>query len=70
MRNLDPSRYIWTARHYRPYLAGSVLAALYAWVIRHLAQVQHIQLEEWVVPVTAQAALWLGIWFGRLMWFK
>lgn len=64
-----PSGRIWTRRHYYPYLWGALFGAVYAIGLRWGAAELHIELPGWVVPITAQAALWGGVFFARLALF-
>lgn len=69
MKVSKPKR-IWTARHYRPILVGSIVAGVYAGGLRWACW--YLGFPDPPAPVVAvvgQAMLWLGVWCARMMWF-
>jgi hypothetical protein len=70
---LKPKR-IWTWRHYRVPLVGSLSSLFYANFVYHglapiLARTADFIVEPWMIALTAQGAMWLGVWCARRMWF-
>jgi hypothetical protein len=68
--SLARDRRVWTARHYRVPLAGSIAAGLYAGGMRWACW--YLGLHEppiWAVALVGQAFLWLGVYLARLAWF-
>lgn len=63
----------WTRRHWWPVVIGAVSSGTYALTLRALGQTaffrHYYELQGWEIPVTAQAALFLGVYFARLMLF-
>ncbi len=61
---------IWTRRHYRPLLVGSIAAGVYAGGSRWACW--YLDLPDPPAPLVAaigQFMLWFGAWCARLMWF-
>lgn len=59
----------WTRRHWRVLAAGMICAAIYGWGLRWAEAELNIEIPNWIVAVTAQAAMLVGAIFARLAWF-
>jgi len=61
---------IWTARHYRPMLVGSIAAGFYAGGMRWACWYLHFpDPPAWMVATVGQAVLWICVWLSRIAWF-
>jgi hypothetical protein len=66
---IKPKR-VWTFRHYRPVLVGSIFAGIYAGGLRW--STQELGLADppiWIVALLGQGALWAGVFLARVAWF-
>jgi hypothetical protein len=56
---------VWTLRHYRVLLTGSIYAGGTRWAESQLG----IEVPVWGIAVISQIALWLGFVCARWAWF-
>lgn len=60
---------VWSRRHWRVLATGMICAAIYGWGLRWAEYELAITVPNWIVAVTAQAAMLIGGICARLAWF-